>query len=145
MRPSRINTAIDAFLVGMLFEYLLRVEVSFFPVALIILFSISLILDFVLDYYNKKKAKLEQQIVVNTEAINMASETIGLPKGWYVHEAGQDLLHMQWYMTVVNFDDIVDQENQTPRHVSIEDAPSYEEALKEIISRIKLGKIKNNS
>lgn len=66
---KRLHIVLEAFLVGMLFEYLLRVEVSFFPVVMIILLTGSIILDFVIDYYTNKKNRLIKEIKKNAQQI----------------------------------------------------------------------------
>ena len=80
---NRLHIVLEAFLVGMLFEYLLRVEVSFFPVAMIILLTGSIILDFVIDYYRKEKNRLlkeiqknAQQIVIHENSVNNVDSTV---------------------------------------------------------------------
>ena len=135
---NRLHIVLEAFLVGMLFEYLLRVEVSFFPVAMIILLTGSIILDFVIDYYTKKKNRLlkeiektTQQIIVNENKINK------LPKGWAVLKAGQDLKDMLWQITLVNIDD-VSNNIEYPRKIYLNDGASYEEILKFGIHRINI-------
>lgn len=50
-----------------------------------------------------------------------------IPKGWFVAEAGQEPLHMLWYLTLVNFDDISN--SIKPRFFSVEECDSFEEAL----------------
>ena len=51
---NNLHRILYAFLVGMLFEYLLRVEVSFLPLALFILLTITLIFDFLLSNISTK-------------------------------------------------------------------------------------------
>lgn len=55
-----------------------------------------------------------------------------IPKGWFVSEAGQNPLHMLWFVVLVNFDDVANQV-ENPRYVVAEDFDSYEEALNECI------------
>jgi len=55
-----------------------------------------------------------------------------IPKGWFVSEAGQNPLHMLWFVVLVNFDDVANQV-ENPRHFVAEDFDSYEEALNECI------------
>jgi len=50
----KFRIANHGFLVGMLFEYILRVDASYIPITLFIFISISLILDIIFDY-NKKR------------------------------------------------------------------------------------------
>ena len=55
-----------------------------------------------------------------------------IPKGWFVAEAGQNPLHLLWFVVLVNFDDVVNKVEE-PRHFVAEDFDSYEEALNECI------------
>lgn len=58
-----------------------------------------------------------------------------IPKGWYVSEAGQDPLHMLWYVVLVNFDDLVNKV-ENPRLIAVEEYDSFELALEECIKKI---------
>lgn len=58
-----------------------------------------------------------------------------IPKGWFVSEAGQNPLHMLWYVVLMNFDDITNNIEQ-PRYVIAEECDSFEEALAECIKLI---------
>jgi hypothetical protein len=139
----KLYLVLDAFLVGMLFEYLLRVEVSFFPVTMIILLTGSIILDFVLDYYKNKKKGLVKEIQHNMKQIIINENKLDrVPNGWMVYDAGQDPLHMLWYLTLVNFDDLVDDTIMDKRQVSVEERGSYLEALTDAISKIKIADLK---
>ena len=133
----RINLAIDGFLVGMLFEYTLRVEVSVFPIAIGILIIIGIILDLWLYNLKEKKKDLVTQIIDKTKEIQHTA-----PKGWMVYDAGQDPLHMLWYVQLVNFDDLTDEGISEPRQVFVEEADTYNEALKMAILRVNSGKMK---
>jgi hypothetical protein len=148
MSWSRFHTAADAFGLGICVEYIIKVEVSIYPIFIGSVLLISILLDFFMDYLNKKKAKLLQQLQqVEEETIQDIEEEVErltLPKPWMVYEAGQNPLHMLWWVQVVNFDDLADEKNEHPRQIYVEDADSYEDALEEIISRIKLGNIENN-
>jgi hypothetical protein len=55
-----------------------------------------------------------------------------IPEGWYVAEAGQNPLHMLWFVMLVNFDDVANK-NENPRHVVAEECDSFEQALQECI------------
>ena len=137
---NRFHTAADAFGLGICVEYIIRVEASIYPIFIGSVLLISVLLDFYMDYLNKKKAKLLQEVEEETiQEIEEEVERLTLPKPWMVYEAGQDPLHMLWYVQVVNFDDLADKENENPRQIYVEEADSYEDALEEIISRIKLG------
>jgi hypothetical protein len=61
---------------------------------------------------------------------------ITIPKGWYVSEAGQDPLHMLWYVVIVNFDDVCSRV-ENPRHFHVEECDSFEQALNKCIKKIK--------
>jgi hypothetical protein len=139
----KLHLVLDAFLVGMLFEYLLRVEVSFFPVTMIILLTGSIVLEFVLDYYTKKRNSLVNDIIHNKEQIIINENKLNrIPKGWMVYDAGQDPLHMLWYIQLVNFDDLADNTITDKRQVFVEERDSYEEALTDAISEIKIADLK---
>jgi hypothetical protein len=55
-----------------------------------------------------------------------------IPRGWYVAEAGQNPLHMLWFVVLVNFDDIVNKIEE-PRHFVAEECDSFEQALQECV------------
>lgn len=55
-----------------------------------------------------------------------------IPKGWYVAEAGQNPLHMLWFVVLVNFDDVVSN-IENPRHFVAEECDSFEQALRECV------------
>jgi hypothetical protein len=59
-----------------------------------------------------------------------------IPKGWFVSEAGQNPLHMLWYVVLMNFEDITNNVEQ-PRYHFVEESDSFEEALKQTIKLIK--------
>ncbi len=138
----RINLAIDGFLVGMLFEYTLRVEVSVFPIAIGILIIVGIVLDFWLYSLEDKKRELITEININVDKIIEKSKKIKelttVPKPWMVHDAGQDPLHMLWYVQLVHFDDIANGVKE-PRQVYVEGGDSFEEVISTAISRIKVG------
>jgi hypothetical protein len=143
---SRFHTASDAFGLGICVEYIIRVEASIYPIFIGSAFLISILIDFYMDYLNKNKAKLEEELEGEViQEIEDCIDCITLPKGWMVYEAGQSPLHMLWWMQVVNFDDLADNSIDKPRQVYVEDADSYEQALEEIISRIKVGNVENKS
>jgi len=139
---NRLNIVLEGFLVGMLFEYLLRVEVSFFPVVMITLIIFSIILDFVVDYQTKKKNRLIKEIQNKTQQINK-NKTIEIPNGWMVHDAGQEPLHMLWHVQLVNFDD-VSNHVENVRQVYIEEGDTYEETLEMAIKLINVGNVIKN-
>jgi len=64
------------------------------------------------------------------------SNETSIPKGWYVSEAGQDPLHMLWYVVLVNFDDVC-AGVETPRHFISDECDSFNQALKKCIKNIK--------
>lgn len=133
---NKLHIVLESFLVGMLFEYLLRVEVSFFPLTMIIILTGNIILEFVIDYYKNKKNTLLKEIEKNTQQIiineNMLSR---IPKGWMVYDAGQSPLHMLWHIQLVNFDD-VSNNVEGPRQVFVDEGDSYEQVLEMAINRI---------
>jgi hypothetical protein len=58
-----------------------------------------------------------------------------IPKGWYVHEAGQDPLHLLWFVVLINFDDVANNV-ESPRHFVAEECDSFEEALQKCSSNV---------
>ena len=60
-----------------------------------------------------------------------------VPKGWYVSDAGQNPLHMLWYVVLVNFDDVVDNV-ENPRYFFAEKCDSFDDALQECIEKMKM-------
>ena len=58
-----------------------------------------------------------------------------IPKGWYVHEAGQNPLHMLWFVVLINFEDVVNNV-ENPRHFVAEECDSFEEALQECVKNV---------
>jgi hypothetical protein len=58
-----------------------------------------------------------------------------IPKGWYVAEAGQDELHLLWFVVLVNFDDVLNHVEK-PRHFIAEECDSFEQALKECLNKL---------
>lgn len=138
----RINLAIDGFLVGMLFEYTLRVEVSILPIGLGIVILIGIILDIWLFNLKDTKTKTLADINVNLKKVIDGEEKLKrLPKPWMVQDAGQDIIHMLWYVQIVHFDDITNKVKE-PRQIYVEEGDSYEEVLSVAISLIKVVDIK---
>lgn len=133
---NKLHIVLESFLVGMLFEYLLRVEVSFFPLTMIIILTGNIILEFVIDYYKNKKNRLVNQIQKNTQQIIFNENKLNrVPKGWMVYDAGQSTLHMLWHVQLVNFDDLANKVEE-PRHILVDEGDSYEEVLEIAINRI---------
>lgn len=64
--------------------------------------------------------------------IDTVSISNSIPNGWYVSEAGQDPLHMLWFVVLLSFDDVVNKVNK-PRHFISEEHDSFEQALQECI------------
>lgn len=109
----------------------------------IILLTGSIVLEFVLDYYTKKRNSLVNDITDNKEQIIINEIKLNrIPKGWMVYDAGQDPLHMLWYIQLVNFDDLADNTITDKRQVFVEERDSYEEALTDAISEIKIADLK---
>jgi hypothetical protein len=128
---KKINLLINGFLIGMLFEYTLRVEVSILPVLIMSVLVVGTLLDiFWLDKLTIKRDKLVKQIIVNTEKISTS-----IPKGWLVYNAGQAPLHMLWYVHLIHLDDLANNVEE-PRQVFVDEYDTYEEALKKAISEI---------
>jgi len=142
---SRFHTAADAFGLGICLEYIIRVEISIYPILIGSLLLISVILDLCSDYLKNRKKLLMEELEKTTQEIGDEIENLTLPKSWMVYEAGQNPLNMLWFVNAVNFSDLTNEDHDgDPRQVFVEDGDSYEDALKEIISRIKLGETENN-
>lgn len=60
---------------------------------------------------------------------------VQIPKGWFVSEAGQNPLHMLWFVVLVNFDDVTNSIKE-PRYFMAEEKDSFEEALQDCIDQI---------
>jgi hypothetical protein len=133
----RVNLVLNSFMVGILFEFTYRVEVSVYPIIIGILLVISIILDFWFYNIDGKKDELISEININVDKIidKSKKDLITVPKPWMVHDAGQDPLHMLWYVQLVHFDDIANGVKE-PRQVYVEEVDSFEEALSIAISRI---------
>ena len=73
---------------------------------------------------------------VDTKQLELQNfiKTLIIPNGWYVQQAGQDPLHMLWYVVLVSFDDVCDDNIDEPKHYVAEEMDSYEDALRECIS-----------
>lgn len=67
------------------------------------------------------------------EVIN--APKLSIPKGWYVHEAGQNPLHMLWFVVLMSFEDLSNNV-ETPRYFVSEDFDSFEEALQDCIEKL---------
>lgn len=59
-----------------------------------------------------------------------------IPNGWIMYEAGQSPLHMQWFVNLVNLNDLCDKVEK-PRQSLVEDKETFEEALIEAIKNCK--------
>jgi len=139
---NRITIIIQGFLIGMLFEYLLRVEVSFFPLMMIIILITGNIIDFVLDKQKNKINKLVSDIRLEcnadtTKVILNMNRINKVPEGWVVFSAGQDSSNMLWYLKLVNYYD-VNNNLEDIRQVSVMNIDTFENALKTAISNIKV-------
>lgn len=67
-------------------------------------------------------------------AIHNVSKRL-IPKGWYVQEAGQNPLHMLWFVVLINFEDVANNV-ENPRYYVSEECDSFEEALQECIKNV---------
>jgi hypothetical protein len=63
---------------------------------------------------------------------------VNIPEGWYVHEAGQDKLHMLWFAILLNFDDVMSGV-EPPRHAVGVECVTFEGALTMAVSKIESG------
>lgn len=77
-------------------------------------------------FFKNKKEQLDIPVV----------RSIDIPKGWYVAEAGQNPLHMLWFVVLVNFDDVANH-IENPRHFVEEECDSFEQALQRCIKKCK--------
>lgn len=78
-------------------------------------------------FNNKNKLK---------EKKTQKSSKIEIPNGWFVYEAGQSLVHLLWYVNLVNMQDLLNN-IEKPRQIFIEEKNSFEEALLYAIDEIK--------
>jgi len=123
---NRISLLLNGFLVGMLLEYTVRVEVSIFPIVLMVITILSLILDIVFYYTESKRDK--QSSKNNEEALVSEKKLKTVPEGWYVSRAGQNATTKLWFIELLYCGD----ENKSidgDTRVFIEDGESYEEVL----------------
>lgn len=79
---------------------------------------------------NNSKIVINGQVIVDTK-----NKKTLVPKGWFVSEAGQNPLHMLWFVVLVSFDDIADNIKQ-PRYFISEEKNSFEEALQDCVKQI---------
>lgn len=95
-------------------------------------------------FKNNKDAALESAIEVGgseTETTTEPSLALTepsekrIPKGWIVFEAGQDPLHLLWYVVLSNFDDLYVNKVPRPRSFVEEECDSFDEALGKCIDR----------
>ena len=82
----------------------------------------------------KKFVKMIENMVAKKCTIHSVSNRL-IPKGWYVHEAGQNPLHMLWFVVLINFDDVANNK-ENPRHFVAEECASFEEALQECVKNV---------
>ena len=85
---------------------------------------------FIKNLFGNKKQK--NNIVV----ASVKNNSTFIPKDWYVVEAGQNPLHMLWFATLVNFDDVANNIKK-PRYVVVEECDSFEIAIQKCIEKIK--------
>jgi len=138
---NKLHIIIESFLIGMLFEYLLRVEVSFFPVFLLCILTGNIILDLIIEH---RKMKLNKLVVdIKKLGKNETTKISKVPKGWMVYEAGQDALHMLWYVHLVNFDDVANNLEDI-RQVYVEEGDTYGQTLNIAINQIKFARYNKN-
>ena len=78
-------------------------------------------------FNNKNKLK---------EKKTQKSSKIEIPNGWFVYEAGQSLVHLLWYVNLVNMQDLLNN-IEKPRQIFKEEKNSFEEALLYAIDEIK--------
>ena len=58
-----------------------------------------------------------------------------IPKGWYVAAAYQEFSFLLWTVVLISFDDVVNKVKK-PRNYKAEEKDTFQEALKECISKI---------
>jgi len=136
---NKIRILMNGFLIGMLFEYTIKVEVSPYPIIIGILLVVSFLYDnFWIDKLEvKKKKKLITEIEVKAKEKEIENIVYSVPKGWMVYNSGQDPLHMLWYINFIHFDDLANGV-EDPRQVFVEEYDTWEDALKKGIKEIKL-------
>lgn len=68
-----------------------------------------------------------------------------VPKGWFVSEAGQSIIHGAWYVVIAKWDDVLNKK-ENPRHFYTEECMSYEIALADCIYQVNeyLKKVEKN-
>lgn len=59
-----------------------------------------------------------------------------IPRGWYVTEAGQNPLHLLWFVVLVSFDDVCNN-IENPRHFISEEKDSFNEALLDCVNNLR--------
>ncbi len=125
---NRINLVLHGFLVGMLFEYILRVEASIYPIVLMIIIILGFIIDIVLYYIEAKRDRLLAKI--EEEVLAAEHKLTRIPDGWYVSKAGQNETTKLWFIELVYYGN--ENENKSidgDTRVFVEDGESYEEVL----------------
>ena len=85
-------------------------------------------MNFIQKLFRSRKVDEPNNSALNISAVSCSS----IPKGWYVLEAGQNPLHMLWFVVLVNFDDVANK-IENPRHFVAEECDSFEQALQECI------------
>lgn len=125
---NRINLVLHGFLVGMLFEYILRVETSIYPILLMIIIILGLIIDIVLYYMGVKRDRLLAKIEEEVLAAEHKLKTV--PEGWYVSKAGQNETTKLWFIELLYYGN--ENENKSvdgDTRIFVEDGESNEEVL----------------
>ena len=87
--------------------------------------------------HNKKRLKITKKTIkeqTEPSDINIVSKHF-IPKGWYVHEAGQNPMHMLWFVVIMNFNDVINKVEK-PRYFIAEEYDTFEEALQKCVSNI---------
>lgn len=60
-----------------------------------------------------------------------------IPKGWFAYDCGQSPLHFLWYVQLVKFDELIDENNDNPSMVFVEEKDTFAEALDLAIKEVR--------
>ncbi len=88
-----------------------------------------------LDFLGSSKLRLERDKKLLEKALsNKSTIAFEIPKGWFVFEMGQNLVHMLWFCNMLESFPPTGQER---KQVFVEEYDTPEEALKAAIKAIK--------
>ncbi len=57
-----------------------------------------------------------------------------IPKGWFVYQSGQSAAHFLWYVNMINFEDLVNDDvpDDQVRQIYVEEQDSFNDALDKV-------------